>query len=98
LSELDGHRPAQDILCCFMVVIDLDGGSRVVIDPQEHFNGQRLATPKDVYPALANCVADWQGIKTAEAVVSFQTQMARQAQAVAEAEHVRRLLEKDQHN
>jgi hypothetical protein len=80
---------SADIVALFLVVLDHDGQSRVVLDPEARFTAQRLATPKDVYPALANCLADFQGLKTAEAILSFQSQLALQAaqQAGAEEEH-----------
>lgn len=71
--------PAMEVQSLFLVVLDLDGSSRVVLDPEARFTAQRLATPKDVYPALANTMADYQAMKTAEAVMSFQTVLARQA-------------------
>jgi hypothetical protein len=86
----NGDAPASaDIQTLFLVTVGLDGQSRVVLDPEARFTAQRLATPQDVYPALANCLADYQAIKTAEAILSFQTQIARQvqAQAAAEQEH-----------
>ena len=75
----DGAEPlVTEVQTLFLVVLDLDGQSRVVLDQDAHFAARRLATPKDVYPCLANILADYQAIKTAEAVVSFQTVMARQ--------------------
>jgi ubiquinone biosynthesis protein Coq4 len=79
---VNGSEPQpqpQEIVALFLVVLDLDGSSRVVLDENERFISHRLATPKDIYPALANCLADWQGMKTAEAVFGFQMQAARQA-------------------
>lgn len=70
--------PPTDIQACFIVVIDLDGGSRVILEPNERFNPQRLANPKDVFPALSNILADFQSMKTAEAIVSMQASLARQ--------------------
>lgn len=78
---LNGAEPEPtEILTLFIVVLDLDGSSRVILDPQERFISHRQATPKDVYPALANVLADFQGLKTAEAIVSFQAQLSRQMQ------------------
>jgi hypothetical protein len=73
----------------FLVVLGLDGQSRVVLNPEERFTAQRLATANDVYPSLANVLADYQAIKTAEAVLSFQSQLQSQLlrQRAAEAEH-----------
>jgi hypothetical protein len=62
----------------FLIVVDLDGSSRAVLNPEERFMAQRIAGPKDVFPAVANVMADFQGLKTAEAVASFQMQVARQ--------------------
>jgi hypothetical protein len=62
----------------FIVVLELDGGSRVVLDANERFVAQRLATPKDVYPALSNVIADFTAMRQAEAVIALQTQLARQ--------------------
>lgn len=89
---INGSEPEpqpQEVLALFIVVLDLDGSSRVVLNPVERFMAQREATPKDVYPALANILADFQGLKTAEAVMSMslQMQMARQAQEVQEGSH-----------
>jgi hypothetical protein len=75
--------PPTDIETCFMVVLDLDGGSRVLLDPNERFSARRTANAKDVYPTLANILADFQGMKTAEAVVSMQASLARQIQESA---------------
>ena len=79
---------STEIQTLFLVVISLDGQSRVVLNPEERFTAQRLATPNDVYPSLANVLADYQAIKTAEAVLSFQSQLQTQLlrQRVAEAE------------
>jgi hypothetical protein len=77
------ERPAQEVQALFLVVIDLDGQSRAVFDPDARFTAQRLATAQDVYPACANVLADYQAIKTAEAILSFQTQIARQMQSQA---------------
>lgn len=80
----NGDQPApEEILCLFLVVVDQDGSSRVVLDQNQRFVSHRLATPKDVYPALANCLADFQGMKTAEALMSFQMQLAQQQAAQA---------------
>jgi len=73
----------------FLVVVDLDGSSRAVLNTEERFVAQRPATPKDVYPAVANVLADFQGLKTAEAMVSFQMQMARSAQEASQAAAMR---------
>lgn len=86
LTEMNGSEPpAQDVLTIFLVVVDLDGSSRAVLNTSERFMAQRIATPKDVYPALANVLADFQGLKTAEAVASFQMQMARSAAEASQA-------------
>jgi hypothetical protein len=89
LTDLNGSEPipqppAQEVLTLFLVVVDLDGSSRVVLSTDERFMAQRVATPKDVYPAVANVLADFQGLKTAEAIASFQMQLARQMQPVAQ--------------
>jgi hypothetical protein len=82
LTDLNGSEPPpQQVLTLFLVVVDLDGSSRAVLDTEERFMAQRIAGPKDVYPALANVLADFAGLKAAEAMVSFQMQMARQAAA-----------------
>jgi ubiquinone biosynthesis protein Coq4 len=73
------------VTCVFFVVVDKDGSSRVVLSPDERFTSERMATAKDVYPALANVLADFQGLKTAEALVSFQMAAARQQAAQAQA-------------
>ena len=81
----------QDVEALFLVVLDMNGQSRVVLDPDARFAAHRLATSADVYPALANALADYQAIKTAEAILSFQSQiasqMARQQEAAEQAEH-----------
>jgi hypothetical protein len=69
---------AQSVECLFLVVLDLNGQSRVVLNPDVRFAAQRLATSADVYGALANALADYQAIKTAEAILSFQTQIVHQ--------------------
>jgi hypothetical protein len=89
MSLNGSESPPQEILTLFMVVVDLDGSSRVVLNNDERFLSHRLANPKDVYPALANCLADWQGMKTAEAVFAFQMQAARQTQEAQQAEEER---------
>jgi hypothetical protein len=81
----NGSKGTREVLTLFLVVVDTEGQSMVVLDPNSTFTPQRLATPKDVYPALANVLADYQAIKTAEAVMSFQTVLARQLQQQAEA-------------
>lgn len=94
MSETNGNGGdheeifTTEVQALFLVVLDNDGQSRVVLDPEARFTAHRLATPKDVYPALANVLADYQAIKTAEAVMSFQTQIARKLaeQQVAEPE------------
>ena len=84
--SLNGADPApEQVLTLFLVAVDLDGSSRVVLDQSARFVSQREANPKDVYPALANCLADWQGMKTAEAVFGFQMQMARSAAEASQA-------------
>jgi hypothetical protein len=82
----NGDVASAEVQTLFLVTIGLDGQSRVVIDPEARFTAQRLATPQDVYPALANCLADYQAIKTAEAILSFQTQIARSLQTAAAQE------------
>lgn len=84
MTDVNGSEPPpQQVLTLFLVVVDTDGSSRAVLNTDERFMAQRVATPKDVYPALANVLADFQGLKTAEAVASFQFQMARSAQEAA---------------
>jgi hypothetical protein len=68
----------NEVQTLFLVVLDLNGQSRVVLDPEARFTAQRLATSSDVFPSLANALADYQAIKTAEAILSFQTQIAHQ--------------------
>jgi hypothetical protein len=80
LTDVNGSEPApQVVLTLFLVVIDLDGSSRAVLNTEERFMAHREVTPKDIYPAVMNVAADFQGLKTAEAIASFQFQMARQA-------------------
>ena len=75
----NGSEPeAEQVLCLFIVVVDHDGSSRVILNPTQRFVAQREAGPKDVYPACANVLADFQGLKTAEAIMSFQALAARQ--------------------
>lgn len=76
-AESNGSRSPMDAVTVFVIAILPDGGSQVIIDPDQHFTSQRPATAKDVYPALANCLADWAGMKAAEAVVNLQMSMAR---------------------
>ena len=89
LTDVNGSEPPlpppQDVVTLFLIVIDVDGSSRAVLNTEERFVAQRQATPKDVYPAVANVMADFQGLKTAEAMVSFQMQMARSAQEASQA-------------
>jgi hypothetical protein len=73
----------EQVQCLFIVVVDLDGSSRVILNPQESFLAQREATAKDVYPALANVLADFQSLKTAEAVLSMTMQVSQQMAAQA---------------
>jgi hypothetical protein len=89
-TPTDGN--AQDILCCFMVIVPKEGGSVVVIDPNQRFNAARLATPADIYPALSNALADWQAMKNAEAVLSFQQPFAQQLVQQQQAEALRARL------
>jgi hypothetical protein len=91
--ETNGQKPPLEVVTCFIVVVHHDGGSQVILDQEQTFNAVRGATPKDVFPALSNILADWQGMKTAEAVVAMQTQLARQAADQAAAEQIRRNLE-----
>jgi hypothetical protein len=88
VSDTNGSEAdhAHDVQAIFLVVIDLNGQSRVVLDPEARFTAQRLAQATDVYPALANCLADYQAIKTAEAILSFQAQIAHQMAQSQEAE------------
>jgi hypothetical protein len=74
-----------EVQALFLVVLDVNGQSRVVLDPEARFTAQRLATSSDVYPALANALADYQALKTAEAILSFQSQIARQMATQQEA-------------
>src|SRR6516164_4896677 len=86
LTDLNGSEPpAQEVTTLLLIVVDLDGSSRAVLNTAERFVAQREANPKDVYPAVANVLADFQGLKTAEAMVSFQMQMARSAQEASQA-------------
>jgi hypothetical protein len=86
---MNGSDPEpEQVLCLFIVVVDLDGSSRAILNPAQRFVAQREASPKDIYPACANVLADFQGLKTAEAILSFQHQLARQVadnQAAEEA-------------
>ena len=85
MTDINGSEaPPQQVLTLFLIVVDLDGSSRAVLNTDERFMAQRVAGPKDVLPACANVVADFQGLKTAEAIASFQFQMARQAAAKQE--------------
>ena len=93
MSEDNGQHPAQEVQTLFLVVIDLDGGSRVVINPQELFHPQRAATAKDIFPALSNILADFEAMKQAEAVVALQTTLARQMAVKLEHEELRRSVE-----
>jgi hypothetical protein len=85
----NGSEPEpEQVLCLFIVVVDLDGSSRAILNPTQRFVAQRESSPKDVYPACANVMADFQGLKAAEAIMSFQAQIARQmaeSQAAGEA-------------
>lgn len=86
MTDVNGSEPPpQQVLTLFLVVVDLDGSSRAVLNPDERFMAQRIAGPKDVYPALANVLADFAGLKAAEAIASFQMQMARSAQQASQA-------------
>jgi len=90
VTDLNGSEPPpQEVVTLFLIVVDLDGSSRAVLNTEERFMAQRIATPKDVYPAVANVMADFQGLKTAEAMVSFQMQMARSAQEASQAAAMR---------
>lgn len=90
-EEPKPERPPQSITCLFMVIINDDGGSQVVLDVDQKFAPHRLATPQDVYPSLANILADWTAMKQAEATVTFQAQLARKA---AEAQAVEKMRQK----
>jgi hypothetical protein len=81
-----------DITCLFLVIINKDGGSQVVLDPNQQFRSARLATAQDVYPALANILADWTAMKQAEATITFQAQAARKANEARQAEEIRRRM------
>jgi hypothetical protein len=86
VTDVNGSEPPpQQVLTLFLVVVDLDGSSRAVLNTEERFMAQRIASPKDVYPACANVLADFQGLKTAEAITSFQMQMARSVQEASQA-------------
>jgi len=87
-TPTDGN--AQDIECCFMVVIGRQGGSTVVLDPAQRFNAARLAQPQDIYGALANCLADWAAMKNGEAVIALQQQYAQQFAAQQQAQQILR--------
>jgi ubiquinone biosynthesis protein Coq4 len=78
VTENGSEPAAQEVVTLFLIVVDLDGSSRAVLNTDERFMAHRIATPKDVYPAVANVLADFQGLKTAEAIASLQLQMARQ--------------------
>jgi hypothetical protein len=79
VTDINGSEPPpQQVLTLFLIVVDMDGSSRAVLNTDERFMAQRIAGPKDVLPACANVVADFQGLKTAEAIMSFQAQLARQ--------------------
>jgi hypothetical protein len=95
VTDVEGNgalHPVTEVQTVFIVAVDLDGGSRVLLDPNERFSAQRTATPKDVYPALANILADFQGMKTAEAVVSMQATLARQMADSHQAQEILRNL------
>jgi len=82
---MNGSEPTpQEVVTLFLIVIDLDGSSRAILNTEERFMAQRQATPKDVYPAVANVLADFQGLKTAEAIMSMQLTMAQQFQQPAQ--------------
>lgn len=82
LTDLNGSEPPpQEVLTLFLVVVDLDGSSRVVLNTEERFMAQRQAGPKDVYPAVVNVAADFQGLKTAEAIASLQMTLTHQMAA-----------------
>ena len=87
-TPTDGN--AQDIECCFIVVLGREGGSSVVLDPTLKFNAARMATAQDIYGALANCLADWQAMKNGEAVIALQQQMAQQIAAQQQAQAILR--------
>lgn len=86
MTDVNGSEPApQQVLTIFLIVVDLDGSSRAVLNTAERFVAQRIATPKDVYPAVMNVGADFAALKGAEAIASFQMQMVRSAQEASEA-------------
>lgn len=87
----------MDVETIFIVAVLPDGGSQVILDHNQQFSARRPATAKDVYPACANVVADWQAMKSAEAVIALQTQLAQQAANQMQAEAIRQKLEKDRH-
>lgn len=84
MTDNGSEAAPTEVQTLFIVVLELDGGSRVVLDANERFVAQRAATPKDVYPSLANVVADFEAMKQAEAVVALQTQLARQMAVAAQ--------------
>jgi ubiquinone biosynthesis protein Coq4 len=86
VTDVNGSEPPpQQVLTLFLVVVDLDGSSRAVLNTDERFMAQRIAGAKDVYPAVMNVAADFAGLKAAEALMSFQMQMARSAQEASQA-------------
>lgn len=82
-----------EVTCLFLVIVNKDGGSQVVLDPNQKFQSHRLATAQDVYPALSNIVADWTAMKQAEALITFQAQAAQKAAMARQAEEIRRRLQ-----
>lgn len=41
LPDVNRQRPSAKIQSCFLVVVDLDGGTRVLLDMHETFNAER---------------------------------------------------------
>ena len=81
-----------EVTCLFLVIVNKDGGSQIVLDPNQKFQSHRLATAQDVYPALSNILADWTAMKQAEAVITFQAQAAQKAALARQAEEMRRRM------
>jgi hypothetical protein len=84
IADPNGSTAMRQAICAFLIVVLPDGSSEVVLDTNQRFAAARPATPKDVYGAVANAAADWQAMKTAEAVMAFQAQLAQQASMQAQ--------------
>ena len=95
VPDTNGSTPIREAICAFLVVVKPDGSSEVIIDVNQRFSSHRPATPTDVYPALANALADWGAMKTAEAVIAFQQQIAQQAAMQQQAAAIRSNLPGD---